>query len=74
MTMHSHRQTGPTLPQVVASVAASFFGVQSARNRARDVTTGQPWHYVVVALLMTGLVTLGFYGAAQLALHLAATG
>lgn len=72
MTRTAH--AAPTLTQVIASVAASFFGVQSARNRARDFTLGQPWHYVVVALLMTGLVALGFYGAVQLALHLAGVG
>lgn len=70
----SHRrteaQTPPSLWQVIASVAAAFFGVQNRRNRERDFTRGRPAHYIVMGLLMTGLVALCFYGAVQLALRL----
>lgn len=58
--------------QVIQSVAWSFFGVQSSRNRRRDFTRGNPWHYLVAAALMTGLVVLMIAGAAQLALRYAA--
>ncbi len=63
--------TAPTLWQVAASVAWSFFGVQNSRNRRRDFTYGKPWQFIVLAFLMTGAVVLVFVSAAQLALHLA---
>ncbi|PPE73260.1 hypothetical protein C3942_13370 [Solimonas fluminis] len=64
--------TAPTLMQTFASVAASFFGVQSSRNRERDFTRGNPWHFILLGFVMTGIVALIFYGAVRLALRLAA--
>lgn len=61
----------PTRLQVIASVAASFFGVQSSRNRRRDFTHGKAQHYIAVALVMTVVVALVIYGAVKLAIHLA---
>ncbi|HEY1077063.1 MAG TPA: DUF2970 domain-containing protein [Fontimonas sp.] len=63
--------SAPTPWQVAASVAWSFFGVQSSRNRRRDFTYGKPGPFILAALLMTAAVVLLFAGAAQLALHLA---
>lgn len=61
------RRVGPL--QVIQSIAWSFFGVQSSRNRRRDFSAGNPWHYIVAAVLMTGLVVLVFATAAQLAIR-----
>lgn len=63
-----------TLPQVISSVAASFFGVQSSRNRARDFKRGNPLVFIAVGFGMTGMVALGFLGAVQLALRFAGHG
>ncbi len=41
---------------VVKSVLASFFGVQSQRNRERDFAGGNPLHFILVGLA----ATLGF--------------
>ena len=60
-----------TVWQVIQSVAWSFFGVQSSENRKRDFTHGRPLHYLIAALLMTGVVALFFYGVVQLVLHFA---
>ncbi|HKY93412.1 MAG TPA: DUF2970 domain-containing protein [Nevskiaceae bacterium] len=57
--------------QVVQSVAWSFFGVQSSENRKRDFTRGRPIHYLVAAVLMTGVVALVFFAVVQLVLHFA---
>jgi hypothetical protein len=46
-------EPSPTLLQTVASVAASFFGVQNSKNRERDFKRGKPVHFVIIALLMT---------------------
>jgi hypothetical protein len=52
----------PTLWQVIGSVLASFFGVQSSKNRERDFKHGKAAHFIVVGLLATatfvGLVIL----------------
>ncbi len=66
-----HSQPRPSLPQVIRSVAAAFFGVQSSENRRRDFTYGKPLHFLVVGVLMTGVVALTFYGVVHLALRFA---
>ncbi len=43
----------------VASVAASFFGVQSQKNRERDFTQGKASHFIVIGLVMTVLLVVG---------------
>ena len=59
----------PGLIDVFKSVLASFFGVQSEKNRARDFTHGRPMQYVVVGLLLTGLFVLGIWGVVLLVLR-----
>ena len=57
----------PTLLQVLKSVLASFFGVQSNNNRERDFQHGNPSHYLIVGLILT----VAFIVAIWLALSLA---
>lgn len=59
----------PTLWQTVASVAASFFGVQSSKNRQRDFSKGKPAHFIVIGLVMTVLFVLSVVMAVKLALR-----
>jgi hypothetical protein len=67
--MPDPEQKAPTLWQVIGSVLASFFGVQSSKNRERDFKHGKAAHFIVVGLLATaafvGLVIL----LVRLALH-----
>lgn len=62
-------EKAPSLWQVIASVAASFFGVQSSKNRERDFKHGKAAHFIVIGLVATavfiGLVIL----LVRLALH-----
>lgn len=53
--------------QTVRSVAASFFGVQNARNRQHDFTHGKPLQFVLVGLAMT----FAFIGLIWMAVKLA---
>jgi len=54
MANDSNRDSdGPNLLQVIGSVLASFFGVQSSRARERDFTRGRPWVYIIVGLVAT---------------------
>lgn len=62
-------QTTPTLWQTVSSVAASFFGVQSSKNRQRDFSKGRAGHFIAIGLLMTVLLVLGVWLAVKLALR-----
>ena len=45
----------PTFIDVVKSVLASFFGVQSNKNRERDFQQGSPTQFIAVGLVLTVL-------------------
>lgn len=57
--------------QTVGSVAAAFFGVQSARNRERDFSKGRPRDFVIVGLLLTLVFVLTIWGLVQLVMSIA---
>ncbi len=59
----------PSWGEVVGSVFAAFFGVQSEKNRARDFTHGRPAAYIVVGLLMTLALVLVLWGIVRIILH-----
>ncbi len=61
----------PSFWQTVGSVLAAFFGVQSSRARKRDFTRGQPWHYVVVGLVVTIVFVAVLAGLVRLVLTVA---
>ena len=61
-------ETPVSLVQTVQSVAASFFGVQSEKNRQRDFSRGNPWVFIAVGLGMTVLFVLMVVMAVKLAL------
>ena len=50
---------------------AAFFGVQSSRARKRDFTRGQPWHYVVMGLVVTIVFVAVLAGLVRLVLTVA---
>ena len=54
---------GLSLWQVICSVFAAGFGVQSKENKVRDFTKGRPLQFVIAGLLFTiaflvGLITI----------------
>ena len=61
----------PSFWQVVHSVVAAFFGVQSAKNRERDFTAGRPSAYIFVGVAMAALVVLIILGLVRLIMYLA---
>jgi hypothetical protein len=65
----SPRQPGPL--DIVLSVLASFFGVQSARNQERDFRHGRAVHFIIVGVGLTVLLILGIWLAVKLALRAA---
>ncbi|MFT3930362.1 MAG: DUF2970 domain-containing protein [Spongiibacteraceae bacterium] len=54
-----------TFFQMVGSILASFFGVQSAKTRERDFQMGKPLAFFLVGVLMTVV----WYGAIALVVH-----
>lgn len=55
-------QQGLSLMQVVGSVLAAFFGVQSRQNKVRDFTQGNPRHFIVAGILLTLGLLLALIG------------
>ena len=59
----------PTLWQTIASVLASFFGVQSSKNRERDFKHGKPAHFIAIALVATLVFVLTIVLVVKIALR-----
>ena len=61
----------PSFWQMLHSVMAAAFGVQSGKNRTRDFTHGKPSHFVLLGILFTAMFALTLFGIVKLVLHLA---
>ena len=61
--------TTMSLWATVCSVAASFFGVQTAKNRQRDFTQGKAAHFIVIGVVMTLLLVVGLVMIVRLVLR-----
>ncbi|QXH33004.1 DUF2970 domain-containing protein [Pseudomonas muyukensis] len=64
--------TPPTFWQMLQSILAAAFGVQSGKNRARDFTYGKASHFIIMGTLFTLIFILVLIGLVQLAMHLTA--
>ncbi|MDU9404146.1 DUF2970 domain-containing protein [Pseudomonas sp. zfem004] len=62
----------PTFWQMLQSILAAAFGVQSGKNRARDFTYGKASHFIVMGTLFTLVFIFVLIGLVQLAMHLTA--
>jgi hypothetical protein len=51
--------TDLTLLQLMGSVLAAGFGVQSKENKVRDFTRGKPFHFIVAGLVFTRALLAG---------------
>jgi len=61
----------PSLLDVLVSVLASMFGVQSNRNREKDFAHGKPSQYIIIGLLVTAVFVLTVWGVVNLVMKLA---
>ena len=61
----------PSFWQMLQSVLAAAFGVQSGKNRARDFTYGKPSHFILLGIAFTLIFVVLLYALVQLVLHLA---
>lgn len=55
------QQGRPNLLQVIGSVLAAAFGVQSAKNRQRDFAGGSATTFIVVGVIATILFVVTLY-------------
>lgn len=60
-----------TLLEMLQSVLAAAFGVQSGKNRSRDFSRGKPSHFILLGVIFTTLFVLVLLGVVKLILHLA---
>ncbi|MDG9923557.1 MULTISPECIES: DUF2970 domain-containing protein [unclassified Pseudomonas] len=60
-----------TFREMLQSVLAAAFGVQSGKNRARDFSRGKPSHFILLGVLFTSIFVLLLFALVQLVLHLA---
>lgn len=61
----------PTFWQMLHSVLAAAFGVQSGKNRARDFSQGKPGQFIAIGLMFTLLFVLLLVLVVKLVLYLA---
>jgi hypothetical protein len=61
----------PSLLEVLGSVLASMFGVQSNRRREEDFAHGKPSQYIIIGLLVTVVFVLTVWGVVSLVMKLA---
>lgn len=61
----------PTLWQVLTSVLAAFFGVQSEAKRQRDFAHGKPHQFIILGIMATVLFILLVFGLVTLVLGIA---
>ncbi len=71
IAMDQQPPSPPTFWQMLHSVLAAAFGVQSGKNRARDFSQGKPGHFIAIGLLFTLVFVLLLVGVVKLVLHLA---
>ena len=57
--------------EMLQSVLAAAFGVQSGKNRARDFSRGKPSHFIALGLMFTVLFVVVLFALVQLVLYLA---
>ena len=59
-----------TLLGVMGSVLSGMFGVQNNKTREKDFTQGKPSHFIIIALIMTGVFVLAIWGMVSLVMKL----
>ncbi|WP_439858690.1 DUF2970 domain-containing protein [Pseudomonas sp. MBLB4136] len=69
---HDQDERPLTLREMLRSVLAAAFGVQSSKQRARDFSRGKPSHFIILGVLFTLAFVLVLVAVTKLVLHFAA--
>ncbi len=62
-------QSSVSMAQVFGSILASFYGVQSSKNRTRDFQSGKVKHFIAAGIIMTGVWYFAIYLVVTLVLN-----
>jgi hypothetical protein len=68
MSQNNDNAPKPSLLQVIGSVAAAAFGVQSSANRERDFASGSAKTYIIAGIVFTIVFILAIVGVVRLIL------
>ena len=60
-----------TFREMLHSVLAAAFGVQSGKNRSRDFSRGKPSHFLILGVLFTTVFVLLLFALVKLVLYAA---
>lgn len=60
-----------SLWEMLQSVVAAAFGVQSGKKRGRDFSRGKPSHFIILGVLFTLVFVLLLFAVVKLILRLA---
>jgi len=71
---HSQNKKQLTLVEVMQSIMAAAFGVQSSRKRDLDITHGKPSTFILAGLIFVLLFILILVGLVKIILTLFASG
>jgi uncharacterized membrane protein YidH (DUF202 family) len=63
----------PTFFQVLLSVLAAIFGVQSSKNRERDFKKGDPKQFIAVYIVIVITIVLLMIALVNVVIHFATT-
>jgi len=66
MKQNNTSQKKPTIWEVIMSVLAAMFGVQSTKSRERDFTHGNPLVFITVGIIIAIFFVLLLYGIVHL--------
>jgi uncharacterized membrane protein YidH (DUF202 family) len=72
-TPNTSRETKPGFKDVVMSVLAAVFGVQSEQNRQRDFRKGDPGDYIAVYVALVIALVIGMIVLVNMVLEAAGT-
>ena len=50
-TSNSDNRKGLSIKNIISSVLAAVFGIQSQKNRERDFENGRPGDYIVIGII-----------------------
>lgn len=56
---NSDNQKGLGIKNIISSVLAAGFGIQSQKNRERDFENGSPGDYIVVGIIFVVVLVVG---------------
>jgi len=72
MQINNEQQEPPLrFTELLQSVLAAAFGVQSGKNRSRDFSRGKPSQFIVIGIIFTAVFVLLLFAIVKVVLYFA---